>query len=473
MIPTTKTERSNPSGDSGGSGGERLSGRSMPESLEAEAAVLGSMILDRECIGQVVQLLENDSFYRLEHQAIFGALVSLYEKNSAVDLLLLRDELKQSNKLQEAGGVDYIVRVAESVPSAASVEYYANIVKDKHLLRDLVTASSEILNDAYDESGAVSEKLDSAEQKIFRVTEKKITNSAMAIKGLLHEAFENIESRGGGLTGLSTGFEELNSKLCGLHKGEMVIIAARPSMGKTSLALNIAEHIGANENIPVVIFSLEMGKHQLVERLLCSRSGIDAQLVRSGTLNSEQLELLTQTSGELFDKPIFIDDTPSITPLEIRAKCRRLKSQFGIQCVMIDYLQLMSMGGRTESRQQEVSTISRYLKGLARELDVPVIVLSQLNRASEGREGHRPRMSDLRDSGSIEQDADVVLMLHRESYYHRGDPDYDHDSPEANLAEVIIEKQRNGPTGIVELIFDNKTTRFKPRYHGHDSYDPF
>ena len=472
MIPTSKTQGSSPSGDSGGSG-EHLGKRSMPESLEAEAAVLGSMILDRECIGQVVQLLQGDSFHRLEHQAIFDALVSLYEKNSAVDLLLLRDELKQSNKLQEAGGVDYIVRVAESVPSAASVEYYATIVKDKQLLRDLVVASSEILNDAYDESGAVSEKLDSAEQKIFRVTEKKISSSATAIKGLLHEAFENIESRGGGLTGLPTGFEELNAKLCGLHKGEMVIIAARPSMGKTSFAMNIAEHVSCNENIPSVIFSLEMGKHQLVERLLCSRSGIDAQLVRNGTLNSDQLELLTQTSGELFDKPIYIDDTPGITPLEIRAKCRRLKSQVGIQCVMIDYLQLMSLGGRVESRQQEVSTISRYLKGLARELDVPVLVLSQLNRASEGREGHRPRMSDLRDSGSIEQDADVVLMLHRESYYHRGDPDYDHDSPEANLAEVIIEKQRNGPTGIVELIFDSKTTRFKPRYHGNDPYDPF
>lgn len=472
MIPATKTATSSPSGDSN-VGREVTSGRSMPESYEAEAAVLGSMILDRECIGQVVQLLEEDSFYRLEHRAIFTALVTLYENNSAVDLLLLRDELKRGNKLQQAGGVDYLVRVAESVPSAASVEYYASIVKDKQLLRDLVTASSEILKEAYDESGDVGQKLDLAEQKIFRVTEKKISSSATPIKGLLHEAFENIESRGGGLTGLDTGFEDLNSKLCGFHGGEMVIIAARPSMGKTSFAMNVAEHIGVNENIPVVIFSLEMGKAQLVERLLCSHSGIDAQAVRMGNLNSDQLQLLTESSGELFDKPIYIDDTPGITPLEMRAKCRRLQSQVGIQCVMVDYLQLMSMGGKSESRQQEVSMMSRMMKSLARELNVPVLVLSQLNRGSEGRDNHRPRMSDLRDSGSIEQDADVILMLHRESYYHRNDPEYDHDSPEASLAEVIIEKQRNGPTGIVELIFDSKTTRFKPRYHGEDPYDPF
>jgi replicative DNA helicase len=475
MIPTTKMMKmptSSPSGDSS-SGGDIKAGRSMPESFEAEAAVLGSMILDRECIGQVVQTLSEESFHRLEHQAIFTALVGLYESNTAVDLLLLRDALKRVDKLQQAGGVDYLVRVAESVPSAASVEYYVNIVKDKHLLRELVLAGSEILKVAYDETGDVSEKLDLAEQRIFRVTEKKISSAATPIKGLLHEAFENIESRGGGLTGVDTGFEELNSKLCGFHGGEMVIIAARPSMGKTSFAMNIVEHIGANENIPVVIFSLEMGKAQLVERLLCSRSGIDAQAVRTGNLNSDQLQLLTEASGELFDKPIYIDDTPGITPLEMRAKCRRLQSQVGIKCVMVDYLQLMSMGGKNESRQQEVSTMSRLMKSLARELDVPVLVLSQLNRGSEGRDNHRPRMSDLRDSGSIEQDADVILMLHRESYYHRNDPDYDHDSPEASLAEVIIEKQRNGPTGIVELIFDSKTTRFKPRYHGEDPYDPF
>lgn len=452
---------------------DAMAGRSMPESAEAEAAVLGSMILDRECIGQVVQILHNDSFYRLEHQAIFDALVSLYEKNSAIDLVLLRDELKRCNKLSDAGGVDYLVNVAESVPSSASVEYYSEIVRDKCLMRQLVVASNEILSEAYDESGEIAEKLDKAEERIFRVTEKRISGSAVPLKDLLNEAFEKIESRDGGVTGLATGFYELDDKLCGLQDSEMIIVAARPSMGKTSLALNMAEYIGAVDNIPVVVFSLEMSKHQLVERLLCSWSKIDSHLVRSGSLDSSQLEELTHASGELFNKPIFIDDTPGITPLEIRAKCRRLKSQHDIKCVFIDYLQLMSIGSRVESRQHEVSIISRQLKALARELDVPVVVLSQLNRASEGREGHRPRMSDLRDSGSIEQDADVVILLHRESYYHRGDPDYDHDSPEASLAEIIVEKQRNGPTGIINLNFNGTFTRFENRSRAEEPSSPF
>jgi len=445
--------------------------RPMPESLEAEAAVLGSMILDRECIGQVVQVLSAESFYRPEHRMIFEALVTLYDQNSAIDLVLLRDELRRRKQLDAVGGIDYLVRVAESVPSAASVEYYGRIVHDKALLRQLVHASNAILNEAYDEGGDVAEKLDAAERRIFAVTEKKLTGAASPIKGLLHEAFESIEARKPNvLTGLDTGFYELNDKLCGLQKGEMTIVAARPSMGKTSLAMNMAERIGVDEGIPVAIFSLEMSKRQLVERMLASRSGIDAQRIRRGMLTTDQFEQLTRTGSELFDKPIYIDDTAGMTPLEIRAKCRRLKSQYDIQCVFIDYLQLMSVGGRVESRQQEVSEISRSLKALARELEVPVVVLSQLNRAAEGREGHRPRMSDLRDSGSIEQDADVILLLHRESYYHQGDPDYPHDGPDANKAEIIIAKQRNGPTGVVELIFDGQITRFKNPYEGEEPF---
>lgn len=467
MNQTTKIVKKNQAAESTGSGVSML-GKSMPESLEAEAAVLGSMILDRECIGLVVQKIDREAFYRPEHQAIFDALLSLYERNSHIDLVLLRDELKKTNKLESIGGVDYLVSVAEAVPSAASAEYYADIVKNKHMLRDLIVAANDILNDAYSEAGDVSDKLDVAEQKIFAATETKSSSIAVPLKGLLHEAFENIENRKGGITGIPTGFYELDSMLCGLQKGEMTIVAARPSMGKTSLALNIAEHIGADNDIPVVIFSLEMGKHQLVERLLCSRGHIDAQLVRNGTLNTDQFEALTATSGELFDKPIFIDDTPGITPLEIRAKCRRLKSQYDIQCVLIDYLQLMSLGGRVESRQQEVSQMSRYLKSLARELNIPVIVLSQLNRASEGRDGHKPRMSDLRDSGSIEQDADVVLLLHREDYYHRGETEEEY--VENNQAEVIIAKQRNGPTGVVKLLFRGEYTRFENLNHTQDPF---
>ena len=433
-------------------------GRGMPESLEAEAAVLGSMILDRECIGQVIQSITAAAFYRPEHREIFDALIALYESNSHIDLVLLRDELKNRKKLKSVGGAEYLVRVVESVPSSASVEYYCDIVKNKSLLRQLVQATSEILNDAYDDSGDVSEKLDIAEQKIFAVTEKKISGAVIPLQDLLQEAYDLIESREGShITGLPTGYHELDDLLCGLQKSEMIIIAGRPSMGKTSFALNIAEHIGADHGKPVVIFSLEMSKQQLVERFLCSRGRVDLQRVRKGTISTNEYEKLRDACSELFHQPIFIDDTPGLTPLMIRAKCRRLKSQYDIQCVLVDYLQLMTLGGKAESRQQEVSTMSRYLKALAKELDIPVVVLSQLNRSPEGREGHRPRMSDLRESGSIEQDADVVMLLHREDYYRKGEEDWE----DKNIAEIIVAKQRNGPTGSVKLYFESEFTRFE------------
>jgi len=458
--------------DIGAADGGSMAGHSIPESLEAEAAVLGSMILDRECIGQVVQQIDAGAFYRMEHQSIFNALVSLYERNSHIDLVLLRDELTKQNKLTSAGGVDYLVKIAESVPSSASVEYYAEIVKDKSMLRELIQASNEILQDAYSTGGNINEKLDIAEQKIFAVTEKKISGAVVPLQSLLIEALDNIESRKGvHVTGLETGYHELDDQLCGLQNGEMIIIAGRPSMGKTSFALNIAEHIGVNNNSAVAIFSLEMSKQQLVERFLCSKSGINMQRVRKGLLDTEELEKLRDTSSALFKQPIYIDDTPGLTPLIIRAKCRRLKSQYDIKCVLIDYLQLMSLGGRVESRQQEVSMMSRYLKALARELDVPVVVLSQLNRSAEGREGHRPRMSDLRESGSIEQDADVVMLLHRESYYHRGETEWEENNPDkVNTAEIIIAKQRNGPTGAVQLYFNGEFTRFENLSRAHDSF---
>jgi len=469
LSQTTRTSRNSNSATPAPAPADEamLSLRGMPESVEGEGAVLGSMILDPVCIGQIVQTLGAEEFYRPEHQIIFECLVSLYDKNSKIDLVLLRDELKRRNKLQAVGGVNYLVEIVESVPSAANVEYYAEIVREKAMLRQLAMASREILEDACSEQGDVAEKLDAAEKKIFAVTEKKITGSALPMKSLISEVFENIESRKGlHITGLPTGYYELDEQLCGLQKGEMIIVAGRPSMGKTSFALNIAEHIGADNNIPVVIFSLEMSKQQLVERFLCSRGHLDSQLVRKGMLDTEQLQSLTAVGSELFEKPIFVDDTPGLTPLVIRAKCRRLKAQHDIQCVLIDYLQLMSLGGRVESRQQEISTISRYLKALARELEVPVVVLSQLNRSPEGREGHRPRMSDLRESGSIEQDADVIMLLHREDYYRRGDPDH----VDTNTADVIIAKQRNGPTGVVTLTFNGKFTRFENLSHAQEPF---
>jgi replicative DNA helicase len=439
-----------------------LQGRKVPVSPEAEAAVLGSMLLDRECIGDVIEHINADCFSLTEHRIIFESILSLYESNSEIDLVLLRDELKKRKSLDAVGGVDYLVRIAESVPSSANAAYYARIVKDKSMMRELAHACGQIINDACEEGGEIGDKLDEAEQRIFAITEKKIQGTAEPIKNLITQAFEAIEHRKGtDITGKPTGYMELDQMLCGLHNGEMTIMAGRPSMGKTSFALNVAEHMGADESLPIVIFSLEMSRQQLTERLLCSRSGVDAQLVRKGMLGADDMGKLTQAGGELFEKPIFIDDTPGLTPLMIRAKCRRLKSQYDIQAVFIDYLQLMGMGGRVESRQQEISTISRYLKALARELNVPVIVLSQLNRGTESREGNRPKMSDLRESGSIEQDADVVILLHREDYYHRGDPEWE----ENNEAEVIIAKQRNGPVGTVKLIFDGRLTRFKPMFH--------
>jgi replicative DNA helicase len=435
--------------------------RSMPESLAAEAAVLGSMIVDPRCIGEVIELLGPDAFYHSEHQVIYDAIIALYERNrgEGIDGLLVRDELQRTDRLGDIGGWEYLQRVIETVPSSANVTYYAGIVREKMMLRETISAATDILNSAYDEAGDAAEKLDEAERRIFAVTDRRITSSAVALKDLVTRAYELIERREGThVTGLPTGYYELDDLTCGLQDDEMIIIAGRPSMGKTALALNIAEHVGIVEKIPLVIFSLEMGKQQLAERFLCSYSGVDSQLVRKGMLNTEHYQKLVEACGVVSEAPIFIDDTAALTPLEMLAKARRLKSAHGIRAVLVDYLQLMHLGaGRVESRQQEISTISRYLKSMARELKCPVVVLSQLNRSPEGREGHRPRMSDLRESGSIEQDADVVMLLHREDYYRRGEADFEPD----NTAEVIIAKQRNGPTGVVKLAFREKCTRFE------------
>ena len=438
--------------------------RTMPESLMAEAAVLGSMLIDPECISNVLEQLKADDFYRIEHRIIFDALIALYEKNKGgvIDAVLLRDEFEKRKQLEEVGGVEYLAKILDSVPSSANVMYYAGIIKDKMLLREMIAAASEILDDAFNGDGEPGEKLDEAERKIFAVTDKKISGSASLLKDLVTRSYELIERREGShVTGLPTGYYELDDLMCGLQGGEMIVIAGRPSMGKTSLALNIAEHIGLIERLPVAIFSLETGRQQLAERFLCSVSATDAQKVRKGLLDTEHHQQLIKACGELSEAPIYIDDTSTLTPLELRAKSRRLKSQHDIRCIIVDYLQLMHLGVRAESRQQEITTISRYIKALARELDIPVMVLSQLNRSPEGREGHRPRMSDLRESGSIEQDADVVMLLHREDYYHRGEKDYEQN----NKADLIIAKQRNGPTGTVELVFRERITRFENASH--------
>jgi replicative DNA helicase len=424
-----------------------------PHSIEAEMCLLGSMLLDKDMVGEIVQIIDREAFYQADHQIIFDVIVKLYEQNRSIDSIIVREELGKRQLLQEIGGVPYLMQILNTVPSSAHGPHYAGIVREKAMLRQLISASNEILRDAYAPHEQADLVLDKAEKRIFEIAEKKVGGAMVPMEDVLHEVFEMIENRG--QRGIETGFLELDDMLNGLQSGEMIIVAARPSMGKTAFAMNIIEHIAADERLPCAVFSLEMSKQQLAQRMLCSRGEIDAHKLRKGLLQSHEYAHLANVVGELAKAPIWVDDSPGLTPLDLRAKARRLKLQHDIRCIMIDYMQLMDNPG-PESRQQQISEISRGIKAVARELNVPVIALSQLNRASEGRDGHRPRMSDLRESGSIEQDADVIALLHREDYYRMSEPDFQPD----NIAEVIIAKQRNGPTGTVKLTFLNKTTRF-------------
>ena len=425
-----------------------------PHAIEAEMCLLASMMLDKEMIGQVVQIVDREAFFQADHQIIFDVLVKLYEQNRSIDAVILREELIKRQLLEEVGGTQYLAAILNSVPSAAHGAHYAGIVREKALLRQLIAASNDILRDAYAPHEEATLVLDKAEKRIFDIAQQKVGKAMVPMEEVLHEVYEMIGS--GGRQGLLTDFIDLDQMTNGLQAGEMIIVAARPSMGKTAFAMNVIEGISANHMLPSAVFSLEMSKQQLAQRMLCSRANIDAHKLRKGMLSNDDYTKLAVTVGELAKAPIWVDDTPGLTPLDLRAKARRLKLQHDIKCVMIDYMQLMDNPG-PESRQQQISEISRAIKAVARELEIPVIALSQLNRQSEGRDGHRPRMSDLRESGSIEQDADVVMLLHREDYYRQTEPDFVPD----NIAEVIIAKQRNGPTGTVKLAFMNRTTRFE------------
>ncbi len=425
-----------------------------PHSIEAEQCVLASMMLDKEAIGQCVQIIERDAFYQADHQIIYDILVKLFEQNKPIDAVIVREELLKRQLLEEIGGVGYLAQLLNMVPSAAHATHYAGIVREKSLLRQLIAASNEILRDAYAPHEKADVIVDRSEHRIFDIAEKRIGGSLVPLESVLHEVYEMIEDKG--RRGIECDFSEVDDMLNGLQNGEMIIVAARPSMGKTAFAMNIVEAVAANHRLPCAVFSLEMSKQQLAQRMLCSRAGIDAQKVRKGLLSAEEFHKLAAVVVELSKAPIWVDDSPGLTVLELRAKARRLKRQHDIKLIMLDYMQLMDNPG-PESRQQQISEISRGIKAVARELDIPVIALSQLNRAAEGRDGHRPRMSDLRESGSIEQDADVIMLLHREDYYRMSEPDFMPD----NIAEIIIAKQRNGPTGSVKLTFDNKTTTFR------------
>jgi len=427
-----------------------------PHSVEAEMCLLASMMLDvtKDAVGQIVQIVDEESFFQADHSILFKVLKKLYEANRPIDAMLVREELIKGQLLEEIGGIEYLAAILSSVPNAANGAHYAGIVREKALLRQLIAASSDILREAYSPHETAEIVLENAEKKIFAIAERKVAGQLTRMEDVLHEVFEMIENRG--QRGVETGFFELDDMLNGLQKSEMLIVAARPSMGKTAFAMNIIEHVSADSLLPCAVFSLEMSKQQLAQRMLCSRGQIDAHKLRKGMLQAHEYAHLANVVGELAKAPIWVDDSAGLTPLDLRAKARRLKLQQDVKLIMIDYMQLMDNPG-PESRQQQISEISRGIKQVARELNVPVIALSQLNRASEGRDGHRPRMSDLRESGSIEQDADVIMLLHREDYYRMSEPDFVPD----NIAEVIIAKQRNGPTGTVKLTFMNKTTRFE------------
>ncbi|NIA06058.1 MAG: replicative DNA helicase [Actinobacteria bacterium] len=437
--------------------------RLLPQSLDAERSALGSMILDRDEIGEVVQIIGRDAFFSADHQTIFDVIVDLYDQDQPLDLVLLREELTRRGQLDRIGGVSYLVTVVESVPDSSNAVYYARIVRDLSLLRMLISASSQIVSRAYQGREDPEELLEEAEKLIFEITGMKVSGQAVVLKELLHQTFKQIEQYDGTrVTGLTTSFPKLDDMLGGLQRGDMIILAARPSMGKSALALNIAEHIAADNHLPVAFFSVEMSAQQLTQRILCSYGKIDSQKLRRGSLDAQEHRDLAQAAQELESAPLFIDDSPGLSVLQLRAKARRLKLKHDIQCIVVDYLQLLSpsigTGRRSENRQQEIAEMSRGLKALARELDIPVIALSQLNRSPEQREGGKPRMSDLRESGAIEQDADVVLLLHRECVYN--------DQAPKEQAELDVAKQRNGPTGAVQLTWNAACTRFGQAYEG-------
>jgi replicative DNA helicase len=435
-----------------------------PQNLDAEQSVLGAMLIDKEAVPRAIEFVRPQDFYRDAHKHVFEAMIDLTERGEAIDLITVTEELRQKGVLDQAGGAAYVAGLANMVPTAANVEYYARIVGEKAMLRMLISVSSRIAAMGYEGNEEIDTLLDRAEQMIFEITQRKAGTGFAAIKAILMDTFERIEylhNNKGQITGVNSGFVDLDRYTSGFQPSDLIIVAARPSMGKTALCTNFCQNAAVRHNLPVAIFSLEMSKDQLVQRMLCGEAMVDQQRVRTGQLEETDWNKLTQAAGPLSKAPIFIDDTPGISVMEMRAKARRLKAEKGLSMIVIDYLQLMTGSRKTENRQQEISEISRSLKGLARELDVPVIALSQLSRAVEQRSDKKPMMSDLRESGSLEQDADLVMFIYRDEYYNP-------ESEKRGIAEVIIAKQRNGPVGSVELGFLKEFTRFVNLERRHD-----
>ncbi|HOQ37957.1 MAG TPA: replicative DNA helicase [Acetivibrio sp.] len=432
-------------------------GRIPPQNIEAEQSVLGAILLDKEVLSNVTEIISAQDFYRDDHREIFEAIVDLYDRAEPIDLITVSEQLKMRGSLDSVGGIEYLTNLANMVPTTANAKHYAKIVEEKSILRRLIRASSEIVKMGYEASEEVSYVLDKAEKSIFDVLQKRNNQGFSPIKEVLIDTFNRLEelyNNKGYITGIATGFTDLDYKTAGLQNSDLILIAARPAMGKTSFVLNIAQYAAIHGKVPVAIFSLEMSKEQLVNRILCSEAMVDSQKIRTGKLEDSDWQKVARALGPLSEAPIYIDDTPGTTAMEIRAKCRKLKIEKNLGLIVIDYLQLMQGRAKgSESRQQEISEISRSLKILAKEINVPVLTLSQLSRAPEQRTDHRPVLSDLRESGAIEQDADIVMFLYRDDYYNP-------DTEKKNIAEVIIAKHRNGSTGTVELAWLGQYTKF-------------
>ena len=430
--------------------------RSLPQSLEAEQSVIGAMIIDKSAIAKALEKLNEEDFYRDGHKIIFKAIREMFSKDMAVDLVTLLEYLKSTDKLEKAGGVTYISEVSSSIITTANLEAYIKIVEEKSTLRKLIRSATSIIEESYNKQDKVDEVLDLAQKKIFDLAEKQGSNDYEPLSNVLERGFLEIErlfNNKGSITGVGSGIRDLDAKTSGFQKGDMVLIAARPSMGKTTFSLNIAENAALREGKSVVIFSLEMSKEQLAYKLLCSEANVDMLKLRTGNLDDDDWERIARATGPLSKAKIYIDDTAGLSVMEMRSKCRKIKMEHGIDMILIDYLQLMSGSSGSESRQQEVSEISRSIKALAKEMECPVIALSQLSRAPEQRADHRPMLSDLRESGSIEQDADVVMFLYRDEYYNK-------ETEDKNIGECIIAKQRNGPVGTVKMAWIGAHSKF-------------
>ncbi len=428
-----------------------------PQNIEAEQSVLGGILLEPEALSRILEILQEDDFYREGHRKIFSAMVALYQKGTPVDLITLTESLLSRQNLEGIGGASYLTSLTDAIPSAVNIEVYARIVREKAILRRLINITTEIASKSYQFSGEVEDILDQAEKSIFEITAAKITPHIYPLSEVIKDSFQTIEAlyeRKERISGVPTGFTKLDQLTSGFQPSDLIIIAGRPSMGKTAFALDIARNAATQAEIPAVIFSLEMSRQQLAIRMLCSEARVDSYKLRSGFIGERDWPRLTNAAGLLSEAPIYIDDSPGLTVLQMRAKARRLKSEKGLGLAVVDYLQLMSGRGGSDRREQEISEISRSLKALAKELNIPVVALSQLNRKVEDRTDRRPFMADLRESGAIEQDADVILFIYRDEMY-------DENSKQKGTAEVIIGKQRNGPIGKITLSFINQYTRFE------------